>query len=152
MSRNLNRRGLFSPAPVREPVVFPLVAPVYHRYEEYDRPANRPLGSGLLVRDRSFAPYQNGDLLFFLHNGEIKLGRVYTIFSKYQSFRGYYIPQFRVQFVTKDGHWSNNWLDVWPGAIYDAYFIDRDEDRRRTLPATIESLAQLRDIAAMGLL
>lgn len=106
--RNFDGKMDFGPAD-------PALAKPYTAHDECDSPKE--------CREKS--PFKPGDVFYIRENGRVMLCRVYCLFSHYLQRHVYWLPRFRVQFATKDGTWSRQWRDVWPGDHYRAYFTDK---------------------------
>jgi hypothetical protein len=108
---------------VAEQVIFPLNICEYRDYEEIYRLSEH---RGY-TRNRSFAPYQPGEVFFYKDGiGDIGVARVLRVHPHYLRSHYHYIPMYHVQTITKKGNWSKNWKVVYPGSIFRAYCeIDR---------------------------
>lgn len=125
--RSINRHRKLNPTP-REAIALPLATPVYHAYEEQDRwtrPALRDL-----YADRAFAPYQPGETMLVQDGDKVRLARVIRVDHDTNRFDEF-IPKWKVQLATQDGHWSQNWKYVYPGHVYRAHFVE-DKDGKAT--------------------
>lgn len=71
------------------------------------------------VRDK--APFQAKDVVWVEHDKTAKKAVVLCVFSKYLTFRGYYLPRYRIAFITDDGKWSDKWQYAFPGNIFRGY-------------------------------
>lgn len=134
--RSINRRHATNPTP-REAIAFPVPTPAYHAYEEQDRWSRPPLRE--MWASRAFAPYQPGETMLVNLDGRVKLARVVRVDHE-TNRHDEFIPKWKVQLATKDGHWSQNWQHVYPGHVYRAHFVeDRDgKATPRDLPAQID--------------
>ena len=112
----IRRNGWTGEKPARERAIFPLEICEFRSFEaEFDYPK-----SGGLTSKRSFAPYQPGDVVL-ARDGVIKVVRIMRVFAERLTSSGDLIPKYRVQHLTKDFHWSNQWTYVWPGYIFHGY-------------------------------
>lgn len=142
------RRSFFDPKSDREPIVLPVGPMGYHSYESVDlRPSQFKPGQRIaMTKNRTYVPYQEGDLVFANFGGYLDPGivlvRVMICFLDYQP-NEYYIPKWKVQPATKDGHWSNLWRYCWPGHIFRAYH-HQDECPREDMPTEIKTIQDLR--------
>lgn len=125
-------RSKFDVKKTREEIVFPMVAPDYHSYEECDVHARPRLRD--MYTDRAFAPYQPGETMLVEIGGKTRLARVTNVFHYVNRWNDC-IPKWRVQLATKDGYWSQNWQYVYPGDVYRAY---HDGEIRREIPSQID--------------
>jgi hypothetical protein len=73
------------------------------------------------------APYKPGDCFYIREGGRIRFVRCYCVFAEYLDRRGSWVQKYRVQFATKAGTWSGQWLDTYPGFIQRAYFDEKDQ-------------------------
>lgn len=138
------RGSLFKPQAPREEIVLPVPVPKFVQYEEVDSYDKR-VGKTNFRNDRSFAPYQPGEILLFAQSGTIRMGRVVMVGAELLSRSGYFAPRYKVQYSTKTGHWSKDWIRIYSPSIWRAYHDA--QDRPRLLPPTIESISQLSEIA-----
>jgi len=104
--------------PERERVIFPLEVCEYRSYTaEYEHYRG-------IREDRSFAPYQPGEVLFVRNGNLIQIARVLRVFAHHMESKrngDRYIPRYNIQTVTKDLFWSANYRSVFPGDIFYAY-------------------------------
>lgn len=138
--------------PEREKVAFPIMPLPYRSHEpvNYYGSANQRI----IARRKALAdaPYKKNDLVFINIGSneapEIRLGRVIMAFAEALETKGYLIPKWRVQLVTKDGFWSAQWRYCWPGDIYRAYFQEKSggEAIPRNLPTVVRYMTDLRPI------
>ena len=137
--RLIQRRRWGEPVPPREAIVFPVRPLEYRSYEPLDDSASHPARRAA-KEDRKYTPYQKGDI-FFINTGfhVITIARVVMCFQHYQERRGYYIPKWRIQLATKDGHWSAQWRYCFPGDVFRAYFMDDNHETPRKLPEEIDA-------------
>lgn len=70
---------------------------------------------------RKQAPYQPGDVLYIKRGDGNVLARVHQVHGEWQHVSGDLIPFWRMQYATKAGVWSRDWIKVYPGDIYRAY-------------------------------
>ncbi len=124
----------------REQIIFPVTPEPYREHEPIDAPFSA--GRRTAARkEREHMPYRVGEIVFARLNEKIKLVRIYTCQWHLQTRLDEYIPMWKVQAATLDGHWSGLWANCYPGYIYRAYFDD--DDKPRTLPTIVERLEDL---------
>lgn len=112
----------------RERAVFPLTVCEYRDW----RYKFAPCSKYAILEDPTFNPYAEGDVVYVrVDMDTVTVARVIGCKAEphydNRDQNGkreldYYIPKFKVQFLTKDGYWSGLWKYVWPGSIYRAYY------------------------------
>jgi hypothetical protein len=124
-------------------ITFPVVVQAYVAHDDMI-PTYR-MG---LTKDRAFAPYQPGEVVWFCNNfrakHEARLGKVlHVLFERDRD--GFMRPIYQVQVANKPGNlWSGQWVRIYPGFIEEAYFADRGGVHiPRNLPLTLDYPRQL---------
>jgi hypothetical protein len=121
------------------PVVFPVeVCPYREIGKDVDDIEGRAVREG--------APYRKGDVIYIKNGitGGVFVGRVLFVGSQYLRTKGYWIPRYRVQRITRKGTWSGTYYYVNPGDIHRAW---HEDDKPVRLPKTVDSPYDVRNLA-----
>lgn len=132
---------------------FPLVVMDYRGYSPISTTELQGKSSRY-ARDRSYIPYQAGDVVFIniatVDEPNIQLARVIATSWEYLEARGHSVPRYRVRTLTMKGYWSSKWRYVFPGHIRRAYFADADGKTPRGLPSEVSAGWTKRGFSPVG--
>lgn len=129
MGRRRSHYGRPSPRKVAgepERAVFPLLMAEFKDFHY----AFAPASPYKLARDPEFLTYELGDVIYVRTSPEkVEIAKIIGVkaevhhmsMSNGKRVPDEYIPRWKVQFLNKNGYWSQLWKYVWPGDVFRAY-------------------------------